>query len=128
MLPAVAARSGKAVQLVATVLLVLGVLAVLAHGMPAVLSLHRQRQRPGPGRVRRGRPGRRASAWRAECATTGSCSRCPRPTRHPVIALAVAKTNFPDEPLLGATVLLYLLVGLLIGIPYQVWQQRRIAT
>ena len=32
-------------------------------------------------------------------------------TRHPVIALTVAKANFPDEPLLGATVLLYLLVG-----------------
>ena len=49
-------------------------------------------------------------------------------TRHPMIALTVAKVNFPDEPMLGATVLLYLLVGLIIGIPYQVWQKRRMAS
>ena len=49
-------------------------------------------------------------------------------TRHPMIALSVAKTNFPDEPMLGATVLLYLLVGLIIGLPYQVWQKRRMAS
>ena len=28
-------------------------------------------------------------------------------TRHPVIALMIGKANFPDEPLLGPTILLY---------------------
>jgi len=46
-------------------------------------------------------------------------------TRHPAIALAIAKVNFPNEPHLGATVILYLLVSLLIGIPYQVLMKRR---
>ena len=45
--------------------------------------------------------------------------------RHPAIALAIAKANSPDEPQLGATITLYLLVSLLIGIPYQIWQKRR---
>jgi BASS family bile acid:Na+ symporter len=46
-------------------------------------------------------------------------------SRHPAIALAIAKANFPDEPHLGATIILYLLVSLLIGVPYQIWQNRR---
>jgi bile acid:Na+ symporter, BASS family len=46
-------------------------------------------------------------------------------SRHPAIALAIAKANFPDEPHLGATIILYLLVSLLIGVPYQIWQKRR---
>jgi BASS family bile acid:Na+ symporter len=48
-------------------------------------------------------------------------------SRYPGIALAVAKANFPDEPDLGATIVLYLLVNLIIGLPYQVWQKRRAA-
>ena len=46
-------------------------------------------------------------------------------TRHPAIAFAIAKANFPNEPNLGAAVVLYLLVSLCIGLPYQVWQHRR---
>jgi BASS family bile acid:Na+ symporter len=48
-------------------------------------------------------------------------------SRHPAIALAIARANFPDEPYLGATMLLYLLVSVLLGVPYQVWQKRRTA-
>ncbi len=127
MLPDVAARVAKPIELMATVLLGLGVLAVLAHGMPAVLSLI------GTGSVLA------LAAFVAVGLAAGHLLGGPNAddrlvlalstaTRHPVIALTVAKANFPDEPLLGATVLLYLLVGLLIGIPYQVWQKRRIAT
>ena len=126
LLPAVAARSVKAVQTIATVLLVLGVLAVLANGMPAVLSLI------GNGSVIAF--GAFVAAGLAAGHLLGGPHAAERlvlalstATRHPAIALAVAKANFPDEPLLGATVLLYLLVGLLIGVPYQVWQKRRIA-
>jgi BASS family bile acid:Na+ symporter len=46
-------------------------------------------------------------------------------SRHPAIALAVAKANFPDEPRLGPTILLYLLVTAIVSIPYQVWFKRR---
>jgi BASS family bile acid:Na+ symporter len=126
-LPAVAAYSAKLVQLVAAVLLVLGVLAVLASTLGAVFSLI------GNGSILA------IAAFVIIGLATGHLLGGPAgddrlvlalstSARHPAIALAVAKTNFPDEPLLGATVLLYLLVGLLIGIPYQVWQQRRIAT
>ena len=107
-------------------LLVLGVLAILANGMPAVLSLI------GNGSVIAF--GAFVAAGLASGHLLGGPHAAERlvlalstATRHPAIALAVAKANFPDEPLLGATVLLYLLVGLLIGVPYQVWQKRRIA-
>jgi len=39
-------------------------------------------------------------------------------TRHPAIALAIAKANFPDEPNLAGTVLLFLLVAAVIGVLY----------
>ena len=47
-------------------------------------------------------------------------------SRHPAIALALAKVNFPDEPFLGATILLYLLVLTIVTVPY-VRRQRRVA-
>jgi hypothetical protein len=34
------------------------------------------------------------------------------------IALAVARANFPEEPNRGATILPYLLIGLIVGVPY----------
>jgi BASS family bile acid:Na+ symporter len=48
-------------------------------------------------------------------------------SRHPAIALAVAKTNFPDEPYLGVTILLYILVAAIISVPY-VMRQRSLAS
>ncbi len=45
-------------------------------------------------------------------------------SRHPAIALAIAKTNFPDEPFLAATIVLYLLVVTLLAIPYITWRRR----
>jgi bile acid:Na+ symporter, BASS family len=46
--------------------------------------------------------------------------------RHPAITLSIASTNFPDERF-GATVLLYLLVGLVLLAPYVMWSGARIA-
>lgn len=46
-------------------------------------------------------------------------------SRHPAIALAIAKTNFPDEPFVDATIVLYLLVVTLLAIPYVAWRRRR---
>lgn len=46
-------------------------------------------------------------------------------SRHPAIALAIAKTNFPNEPFLDATIVLYLLVVTVLAIPYVQWRRRR---
>jgi BASS family bile acid:Na+ symporter len=46
--------------------------------------------------------------------------------RHPAIALAIAAANFPDERF-GGTILLYLLVSAIVGIPYLRSQRRRVA-
>jgi BASS family bile acid:Na+ symporter len=46
--------------------------------------------------------------------------------RHPAIALASAATNYPGEHF-GGTILLYLLVSILVGMPYIAWQRRRLA-
>ncbi|MCC6193005.1 MAG: bile acid:sodium symporter [Burkholderiales bacterium] len=44
--------------------------------------------------------------------------------RHPAIALAVASANYPNEHF-GGIVLLYLLVSLIAGVPYVKWQRQR---
>ena len=44
--------------------------------------------------------------------------------RHPAIAIAVANANFPEEKLVPAAVLLYLLVNILVSIGYIVLQRR----
>jgi BASS family bile acid:Na+ symporter len=47
--------------------------------------------------------------------------------RHPAIALSIAATNFPDQHF-GAAILLNLILGILLGIPYTAWQKRQVAT
>jgi BASS family bile acid:Na+ symporter len=44
-------------------------------------------------------------------------------TRHPGVALLVAHQNFP-EPQIKAVILLFLIVGVLVCLPYQVWFKR----
>ena len=46
-------------------------------------------------------------------------------SRHPGIALILAKANFPAETLVGPAVLLYLLVNAIIAVPYLLWTKRR---
>jgi len=48
-------------------------------------------------------------------------------SRHPAIALAIARANFPDEPLVGAAILFYLLLGAIVAIPYLTRQRRHLA-
>ncbi len=43
--------------------------------------------------------------------------------RHPAIALTIASANFPDERF-GGTILVYLILGLLCGVPYLAWRRR----
>ena len=45
-------------------------------------------------------------------------------SRHPGIAIAIAQTNFPEQKLALAAVILYLVVNVLISIPYNAWTQR----
>jgi BASS family bile acid:Na+ symporter len=47
-------------------------------------------------------------------------------TRHPAIALSIASANFPDERF-GGTILLYLIVAALVGMPYLKWQRAQLA-
>ena len=124
-LPDLAARIAKPIGLVATVLLLAGVLVILAATAPAVFSL------VGHGSIVA------MAAFVVVGLAVGHLLGGPRAgdrlvlalstaSRHPAIALSIAKANFPDEPLLGETIVLYLLVSLLIGIPYHVWGKRRI--
>jgi BASS family bile acid:Na+ symporter len=45
--------------------------------------------------------------------------------RHPGVAMAIASATFPDEKLVPAAILLYLLVNALLCIPYMKWIERR---
>jgi BASS family bile acid:Na+ symporter len=47
--------------------------------------------------------------------------------RHPGIALAITAANFPTLEF-GAVIILYLLIGAIVCIPYMKWMQRRTAT
>jgi BASS family bile acid:Na+ symporter len=44
--------------------------------------------------------------------------------RHPGVALAIARVNFPDEKLVPAAVLLFILVNLIVTLPYGIWRRR----
>jgi bile acid:Na+ symporter, BASS family len=46
--------------------------------------------------------------------------------RHPAIALSIASVNYPEEQF-GQIILLYLLLGVVAGIPYALWNRRHIA-
>jgi BASS family bile acid:Na+ symporter len=46
--------------------------------------------------------------------------------RHPALAFSIAAANFPEQRF-GAVIVLYLLVGLVAGLPYLAWQRGRIA-
>jgi bile acid:Na+ symporter, BASS family len=46
--------------------------------------------------------------------------------RHPALAFAIATTNFPDQPF-AALILLYVIVGAVVGIPYFMWTRRLVA-
>jgi BASS family bile acid:Na+ symporter len=43
--------------------------------------------------------------------------------RHPAIALAIASSNYPDERF-GGTIILYVLVSAVAGLPYVAWRRR----
>ena len=121
--PSVAVRIAKVVLRVSQVLLGIGVLAIMVRALPAALAL------TGNGTILVVAAfltiGLAVGHWlggpevdhRTVLALSTAC-------RHPAIALAIAKANFPDEPDLGAAIVLVLLLSVIIGIPYQRRQKR----
>ena len=47
-------------------------------------------------------------------------------SRHPGVALLLARANFPGETVVVPAVLLYLLVNLVVALPYLAWTKRRL--
>jgi bile acid:Na+ symporter, BASS family len=46
-------------------------------------------------------------------------------SRHPAVAMAIASANFPDQKLVPAAVLLYLLISAILSAPYLKWIGRQ---
>jgi bile acid:Na+ symporter, BASS family len=122
--PNVAARIAKPVYMVSRVLLVLAALVLLVVALPAAWAL------VGNGSLAAMTAfvaaGLAIGHWlggpEADDRTVLAMSTA---SRHPAIALAIAKVNFPDEPRLGAAIVLFLLVNLLIGFPYLARQKQK---
>ena len=123
MLPGFAERLAKLVGLVATVLLVLGLLALLTAAWPAIWAAL------GDGTFVA------LVVFVIVGLVVGHLLGGPDPdqsvvlalstaTRHPAIALSIASANFPDERF-GGTILLYLIVSALLAVPYLAWFRRR---
>jgi BASS family bile acid:Na+ symporter len=123
-LPALADRITKPIALVAAVLLTGGVVALVSVSLPAVIRLLGNGTLlvtaffAATGLV----VGHLAGGSRQDQQIVLALSTA---SRHPAIALAVAGANFPNEPQMGPAVILFLLVGALVGGSYLAWQGRR---
>jgi len=123
-MPGLAARIEKPVAMIAKVLLPLAVLVLLVAAAPAILALI------GNGGIviamvifltvglavghMLGRPDPDHSLV---LALSTAC-------RHPAIALSIAAANFPEERF-GAPILLYVLLGAIVALPYMAWHRRQ---
>jgi BASS family bile acid:Na+ symporter len=119
LLPRVAAKSEKVVTLAAAILLPVAALVLIVGSAPAIWAL------VGDGTViamivflsaglaighAMGGPDRYFSAALGVATAY----------RHPAMAFAIATTNFPEASVAGA-ILLYVVVGTIIGVPYVIW-------
>jgi BASS family bile acid:Na+ symporter len=120
--PAAAARLARPTKLVSTVLLVVSVAVLVAASFRAVVELIDVTSVLAIAVFVA--IGLAAGHWlggpQPDEATVLALSTA---SRHPAIALAVSKINFPDEPLLGATILLYLILSAFLSVPYVVRQR-----
>jgi bile acid:Na+ symporter, BASS family len=122
--PAVANRLARPTVIIGNVLLVLGALPLLAAALPAMwrivgegtivaivlfvaigLAIGHLLGGPEPDHA-------------AVLALSTAC-------RHPAIGFAIASANFPEERF-GAAILLYLILNVIIAIPYISWQRRHL--
>ena len=124
--PRLAARIVRPVALFANVLLTLGAIVILVAAAPAVRTLI------GDGTLIAMTVFVVAGLIAGhllggpdpdERVVLALCTAC----RHPGIALAIAAANYPVERLVGPAILLYVLVGTIVCIPYVAMQRRRLA-
>jgi bile acid:Na+ symporter, BASS family len=122
--PRIAERMAQPISLVATVLLVVGVLPIVFTAWPAMVSL------VGNGTIVA------IVAFSLAGLAAGHLLGGPDPddrvvlalataSRHPGVALAIASANFPGQKLVPAAVLLYLIVSAIVSIPYLTWRRRQ---
>ena len=122
--PTFAQRIVGPVAIVATVMLLAGVLPLLLKAVPVAVSLI------GNGTLAA------MVAFVVVAIVTGHLLGGPRPdertvlavataSRHPAVAMAIAHANFPDQRMVGAAVVLYLLVGGVLSALYLKWSARR---
>jgi BASS family bile acid:Na+ symporter len=125
--PAISARMAKPVSRLAAVLLVAGALPVLFTAWPAGMSMI------GNGTlvalavfsavglaVGHGLGGPDGDNRTILALATSA--------RHPAVALAIAGANFQQQQQVLAVVLLYLIIGALVSLPYVMWRKRRHAS
>lgn len=122
--PALAERIASFVTRLGTVLLVAGLLPILITAWPGIVSLI------GNGTILA------IAAVVIAGLIAGHLLGGPDPDdrtalaiasamRHPGVALAIAKVNFPDEKLVFAAVLLFAVVNVIVTIPYAAWRRRQ---
>jgi BASS family bile acid:Na+ symporter len=121
--PSLAGKAARPVLLLAAIILAAALLPVLFTAWPAILSLI------GNGTVLA------MAALVAVGLMAGHLLAGPVPgeravlalasgARHPGVAIALAHANFPDDKLIMPAVLLYLVVGTLVALPYVQWTKR----
>ena len=121
--PLVASRISKSVALVAAVLLAISVSPLLFAAWPAIIALF------GNGTIVA------IAAFVLVGLAVGHMLGGPDPhdrtvlalataTRHPGIALAIGTTNFPEQKAVLPAILLYAILGVILGIPYVMWRKR----
>ncbi len=125
--PAIAKRIGHPLARTAGIMLVLGVICILAFAAPAVWSL------VGNGTILAfvafifvGLAAGHLLGGRDpdERITLALCTAC----RHPALAVAIAGANIPEEHHVFAAVLLYVLLNVVLTIPYVAWQRKKVHT
>ena len=118
----IADRIQKPVALIAIVLLGLGIVAILIAALPAVLAL------VGNGTivvivafvvVGLAIGHLLGGEERNDQIVLAISTAC----RHPAIALAIANATYPQEKLVIGAILLYLVLNILVSIPYVKWQR-----
>jgi BASS family bile acid:Na+ symporter len=122
--PALAERIASFVTRLGTVLLIVGLLPILVTAWPGIVSLI------GNGTILA------IAAVVIAGLIAGHLLGGPDPDdrtalaiassmRHPGVALAIAKVNFPDEKLVFAAVLLFAVMNAIVTIPYAAWRRRQ---
>ncbi len=121
--PELASRFARPVALIASLALALGFLAVLVTAWPSIVAL------AGSGALRA------IAAFVLIGLAVGHVFGGPAPhdrtvlalaaaTRHPGVALAIGSASFPGQKAVLPVLLLYIVAGAVLAIPYGMWRKR----